>query len=210
MTDYQSTIALTLEILFETSQIRNLNNLNNRYGVEMANREHVTIWEWLPRDSIQEMLSYYEGRDQKVERKIRFILSRYDGMTMPVICAKMGMTVQTGYNWQNAWNRCGAGFLENRKPTGKPSKISIDKMDEILTEIDREQMTTSQARSIIKDRFGVVFTKKHIRTILRKNGFIHPDEYLRGLTKGLYPDQYGRKEKPWVTKETLIEIMSSK
>ncbi len=176
----------------------------------MANREHVTIREWLPRESIQEMLSYYEEKNQKAERRVRFILSRYDGETIPAICSKMGMTVQTGYNWQAVWNKKGTGFLDVKKPTGKPSKISMDTLNEILEEVDRELMTTSQVRSVIKDRCGIVYTKKHIRSILRKNKFIHPDEYLKGLTETLYDKKCDRKEKPWVTRDTLIDIIMSK
>ena len=85
--------------------------------------------------------------------------------------------------------------------------IDEETLNSILETVDQEQMTTGQARSLIKDRCGTVFTKKHIRTLLKRNGFIHPDEYLKGLTSALFPKYSDRKEKPWVTKETLTDLM---
>lgn len=207
MNKCQPTIALSIHILFEISRIRNLNILNNLYSIGMANTEHVRIRELLPRGTLEDLLSNQTGKNPKVERRIRFVLSRYDGKPVWKVCEEMGVSIQTGYNWQNQWNDGGKGFFEVRKQTGRPSQIDEEVLNKILENVDREPMTTGQIRSLIKDRCGISFTKKHIRTMLRRNGFIHPDEYLKGLTEALFPEYHDRKEKPWITKETLIALI---
>ena len=176
----------------------------------MVNKEHIPIREWLPRETIEYMMAHQKDNRSKAAKRLRFVISRYDGRPIFEICEEMGITVQTGYNWQNEWNESGTGSLDLKKQKGRPPKIDEETLNGILETVDREQMTTGQARSLIKDRCGVTFTKKHVRTILRKNGFIHPDEYLKGLTGALFPEYRNRKEKPWVTKGTLTGLIYEK
>jgi putative transposase len=98
--------------------------------------------------------------------------------------SKSGVTKRVGYIWQDRWNKEGYEGLKPKYGSGRPSKITSQQkseLKEILSE--RDDWTTKEVRKLIKDKFGVEFSEKHVRTILRnlglKFGKPYPKDYRR-------------------------------
>ena len=60
-------------------------------------------------------------------------------------------------------------------PKGDNSGSKIERLRSILEE--RDDWTTEEVQDLIEKRFGIRFTQKHVRTILRKLGMKYAKPY---------------------------------
>ena len=78
----------------------------------------------------------------------------------------VGIAPSTGYEWLKRWNKQGLNGLIPKYEGGKPSKLSEEdykKLDGILEKIPN--LTTDIVSDILKSRFGVEFSDRHISRI---------------------------------------------
>ena len=122
--------------------------------------------------------------DVKVLNKLHFIRNRYLGDSVELAASKSGVTKRIGYIWQDRWNEEGYEGLKPKYGGGRPAQITDEQKSElyeILTE--RDDWTTKEIRILIKDKFGIEFSEKHVRTILRSLGLKfarpYPKDYRR-------------------------------
>ena len=123
-------------------------------------------------------------KNVKVLNRLHFIRNRYLGDSVELAASKSGVTKRVGYIWQYRWNEEGYEGLKPKYGGGRPAQITDEQKEElyqILTE--RDDWTTKEIRKLIKDKFGIEFSEKHVRTILRSLGL----KYARP-----YPKDYRR------------------
>ena len=89
-----------------------------------------------------------------------------------------------GYEWQNRWNKDGYAGLIPRYSGGRPSKLTDNQKEELKAFLkERDDWTTGEIKRLIKERYGVEYTLKQIRVILRKFGMKcgkpYPKDYRR-------------------------------
>ncbi|MDR1405337.1 MAG: transposase [Candidatus Methanoplasma sp.] len=119
-----------------------------------------------------------ESRKQrKACERLEFIRLRYLGYSVPEACSIKGITIQTGYNWQKAWNEDGMDSVVPNYGGGRPASMTKDQRERFRNAVDRDMMTTVEAGAFVKDNFGIEFTPKHIRSMLRSMGFRHAKPY---------------------------------
>ncbi|MDY0224710.1 MAG: helix-turn-helix domain-containing protein [Candidatus Methanomethylophilaceae archaeon] len=164
----------------------------------MTDVEHISIDKKVPISMIEEEI---RGLDSKVEgckkiekarQRLGFIRLRYLGY--PVLdCAKiLSINPQTGYNWQAAWNESGMDSVIPNYGGGRPSKITEEQRSRLKEQVDRDNMTTGEARQFMKDVFHVEYSVKQVHVILSGMGLRHAKPYSIDYRR---PDDAGQRLK---------------
>ena len=139
-------------------------------------------------------------RQRKILQKLRFVRLRYLGYTVPEACRIENISVQTGYNWQYQWNESGFDSLEPNYAGGRPASMTEEQKEKFFNAVARDQMTTTQAGHFIEQNYGIRFTPKHIREMLRKKGFRHAKPYDMDCRRPADAEATFKKdsEQPWI------------
>jgi putative transposase len=122
--------------------------------------------------------------DVKVLNRLHFIRNRYLGDSVELAASKSGVTKRVGYIWQERWNEEGYEGLIPKYGGGRPSQITNEQKNQLKEKLsERDDWTTKEVRKLIKDNYGVEFSEKHVRTILRDLGLKfakpYPQDYRR-------------------------------
>ena len=130
--------------------------------------EQITIQKHMTREELETRIKALE-KDTKILKRLYFVKFRYDGESVDESAQKIGVTRNEGYIWQRRWNEHGYNGLIPHYAGGRPMKLSSDDFDH-LKEILRQKTTwtTDEVRTIIHQKFGVEYTLKQIRIILKK------------------------------------------
>jgi putative transposase len=126
------------------------------------------------------MLNDYIRMLEKVAKKINrlhFVQQMYDGRTVREACAILKMSERTGYNWLKKWNDGGLDGLNHKKGAGRPPFLSDDQFKEVDDYIkNNDSLETKDVHEFIEKNFGVDYTLKQIREIIKKldYGWIKP------------------------------------
>lgn len=119
-------------------------------------------------------------KEKRLLERFIFIRDLYDCESVEKAIRKLGRVKQTGYNWLKKWNADG---LEGLKPdftkAGRLPKLSAEKRNE-LEEIlgKRDDWTTREVRNLIL-KYGVHYSLKSIRRVLRNFGMKYCKPYPR-------------------------------
>ena len=82
---------------------------------------------------------------------------------------RIGVTWNEGYIWQRRWNEQGYEGLIPRYAGGRPMKLSSDEFDKLKELLSQKTTwTTEEVRILIHQEFGVKYTLKQIRIILKR------------------------------------------
>ena len=152
----------------------------------MGRRETIQIQRNMTREELDNRIKSLE-KNTRVLKRLYFVRYRYDGDSVEEAANKIGVYKMVAYQWQDRWNDGGYDGLIPRFAGGKPTKLSKEKMDLLRNTLEqRSDWTTEQVRDLIERRFGVRFTQKQVRTILRKMGMHYakpyPHDYRRPRT----------------------------
>lgn len=97
---------------------------------------------------------------------------------METAAEKVGVYKMVAYQWQDRWNNDGYDGLVPIFAGGKPSRLSLVKMERLRSILEeRDDWTTEDVQDLIEKRKGTSFTQKHVRTILRKLGLKYAKPY---------------------------------
>ncbi|MFH7836328.1 MAG: IS630 family transposase [Candidatus Aenigmatarchaeota archaeon] len=119
-----------------------------------------------------------EEKRVRVLQRLYFIKFLYEGMTVEQASQKIGVTKAVGYQWLNRWNEKGYEGLIPKFGGGKPSKLSKDQMAELKNMLkSRELWALNEVMSLILEKFGVVYSERQVRRILKKLGMRHAKPY---------------------------------
>jgi putative transposase len=151
--------------------------------MNMAKWDRIGIKRKMSAEDLDQQIKILE-KNVKVLNRLHFIRNRYLGDSVELAASKSGVTKRVGYIWQYRWNEEGYEGLKPKYRGGRPAQIT-DKQKEELYQIltERDDWTTKEIRKLIKDKFGIEFSEKHVRTILRSLGL----KYARP-----YPKDYRR------------------
>lgn len=126
-----------------------------------------------------------QEREKRSLERLIFIRDLYDGEGVERAAGKLGRVKATGYSWLKRWN---AGGVEGLKPdfteAGRPPKLSAEERDELKEMLlERDDWTTGEVRSLIRERFGVEYSTRSVYRILRSLGMRYgkpyPKDYRR-------------------------------
>jgi putative transposase len=110
----------------------------------------------------------------RILKRLRFIRYRYQGFSVETSAHLVGITKSVGYTWQRKWNDGGYEELIPRHGGGRPTKLSEVQKEQLKVLLfQRDRWTTSEVKDLINREFGVEYTPKQIRIILKKLGMGH-------------------------------------
>ena len=143
----------------------------------MGRRETIPVKRKMSAEELEKRIKTLE-RDTRVLKRLYFIRYRYQGDSVETAAEKVGVYKMVAYQWQDRWNEDGYAGLIPRFAGGKPPRLSSMKMERLRTILEgRDDWTTEEVQDLIEKRFGIRFTQKHVRTILRKLGVKYAKPY---------------------------------
>ena len=110
----------------------------------MAGREQIAIVRHVPLSVLNKQIKHPKGLPQVIPRLV-FIRLRYKGMSVVDAAEAVGVSHQTGYNWQKRWNEEGPVGLVPKYAGGHPSKLT-DEQKAALLEKPREKEDCTTAK----------------------------------------------------------------
>ena len=147
-------------------------------GIDTVNTERFRIDKTVPIGDIEERMGDLRkmGQSAMVRRslsRLGFIHLRYRGFTVRDAAGVVGVSVQTGYNWQNAWNACGLESVSTDCHTGRIPRLLSDDVNEVVEYVASNNLSTAGASEYISERFGIDYSTKQVHMILSGSGLIH-------------------------------------
>ncbi len=140
----------------------------------MTRTPSMKVEKWITVEELKKRIKKKE-KDVKVLNRLHFMNYLYSGFSVPEASEKLGITKVTGYNWLERWNEDGYEGIIPRFAGGRPSKLADQKKNQ-LKEIlkKRDDWTTKEIRNLICKQFGVEYSLKQVRIILRNLGLKFP------------------------------------
>ncbi len=90
----------------------------------------------------------------------------------------MGVTKRVGYQWLERWNESGYGGLVPRFAGGKPSKLTGGQRKELKDTLEAKDLWyLGEIMDLIKTRFGVEYSERQVRRILKSFRMKHAKPY---------------------------------
>lgn len=118
--------------------------------------------------------------DPRVKERLIFVRILYGGESVADASAMVGRTRITGYNWLHRWNQGGVEGLKPNFGGGRPSKLSGEEREE-LKRVLREggPWRTREIKLLVEERFGVRYSLRHLRRILKAMGMRYAKPWQR-------------------------------
>jgi putative transposase len=145
----------------------------------MTGREQIAIVRHVPYAVLKKRIKHHHGLPEVMPRLL-FIRLRYKGVSVVNAADAVGVSGQTGYNWQERWNAAGFDGLVPRYGGGHPSKLTDEQKAELLELLrEHDHWTTVEAQCLIQSHFGVAYSLDQVRRILKSFGMHFAKPYPR-------------------------------
>ncbi len=145
----------------------------------MTGREQIAIVKHVPMSVLKKRIKHHKGLPEVVPRLL-FIRLRYNGMSVVKAAENVGVSPQTGYNWQERWNAEGLDGLVPKYAGGRPSRLTTDQKAALLEKLrEKEYWTTTEVQHLIQSDFDVKYGLNQVRRILRSFGMHFGKPYPR-------------------------------
>ena len=143
----------------------------------MSGKEKIFIKRHITAEELNKRIISLET-DVKVLRRLYFIKYRYEGASVEEASKRVGISKPVAYNWQDRWNEEKYVGLIPKYAGGRPSKLRDDQKEKLKIVLnERDDWSTEEVRKLIFEEFGVEYTLKQIRIILKKFGMKHTKPY---------------------------------
>jgi len=149
----------------------------------MVKTEQIQIVKHMTVNDLTKQIKKLE-KDTMVLQRLFFIKYRYEGKSVEEAAKLVGASKNTGYLWQERWNNDGYNGLSPQFAGGRPSYLSDQQKDKLKVLLEKkDNWTTKEVQELISKRFGVKYTQKQIRIILRKFGMNYAKPYHHDYRK---------------------------
>ena len=135
----------------------------------MARPEEIKIEKHLTVQDLERTIRTLE-KDTRVLKALYFVRYRYEGKSVKEAADLVGISRKNAYVWQERWNESGYDGIIPRFAGGKPSKLSDEQKFDLKEWLSSGNYTTREALEIIRTNYGVEYTSKQVRIIMRKLG----------------------------------------
>ena len=144
----------------------------------MANMKRKEIVEHIGLVAVRKNIKRRKVNALILDRLI-FIGKMFELDDVQLASRSVGIAPSTGYEWLKRWNKEGLNGLIPRYDGGKPAKLSEEdykELDEILEKIPN--LTTDIVSDLLKSRFGIEFSDRHISRILKKLNYTYTKPFM--------------------------------
>jgi putative transposase len=122
--------------------------------------------------------------DVRVKERLIFISLLYDDVSILKACTVVGVSKATGYSWLKRWNEEGYSGLVPHYGVGRPSKLSDDQKKTLVMYLDmRDDWGLQEIEGLICEEFGVEYSERHVRNILKSFKMKHAKPYMSDYRK---------------------------
>ena len=119
-------------------------------------------------------------KSKRFAERLMFIRMIYDGEPAESVAQKLGRSRATGYNWLKRWNFHGVEGLKPKFNGGRHPKLSSMEREELKSKLETKgNWTTKDARKLIADKFGKIYSGESVARILRSLGMRYAKPYPR-------------------------------
>jgi len=138
----------------------------------MVNMVQKKVKNHLSKNKLKKLIKSFKN-DCLMYKRFVFIDAVDSGKKVSEVCELLGITEPTGHKWLDVYNEEGPeGLYPKYKNSGRRSKLSDDQKDELVKILENEDnLTVQRVHQIIKDRYGVDYTLKHVKTIMKNLEF---------------------------------------
>lgn len=137
----------------------------------------------LPSEELERLIR--REKDKRVLERLIFIRTLYDGEDVDTAARRLGRCKVTGYTWLRNWNREGVeGLTPDFTRAGRHPRLSREDRKELEVLLRaREGLTSREAGRLIRERFGVEYSDRNVRRVLKSMGLWYckpyPHDYRR-------------------------------
>ena len=132
----------------------------------------------ISRNSIRETKREYRQYIEAYDR-LTFIEDLYGGKTVKEASKMNNITVQTGHNWLKEWNASGLDSLFRKKGSGRKPRLNAEDKEKLKKNILNKDLTSvREIKKELKEEFGVIYSDRHIRRIMKELGFGYGKPYI--------------------------------
>jgi putative transposase len=136
----------------------------------MPRSEQIPIQKHMTMDELQRRIKTLET-NAKILKRLYFIKYRYEGASVEEASRLLGIAKPIGYIWQERWNENNYDGLIPRFAGGRPSKLNSQQKEKLSMILKQKDVwTTDEVKSLIINEFGVEYTIKQIRIIVKRVG----------------------------------------
>ena len=135
----------------------------------MARPEEIKIEKHLTVHDLERQIKTLE-KDTRVLKALYFVRYRYEGKSVEEAARLVGISKNNAYIWQERWNVSGYEGIIPRFAGGKPSKLTEEQKSDLKERLNSGSFTTEEVREMIQTNYGVEYTSKQVRVIMRKIG----------------------------------------
>jgi len=139
----------------------------------------------LPSEELERLIR--QEKNKRVLERLIFIRTLYDGEEVETAARRLGRCKVTGYTWLRRWNRDGVeGLIPDFTRAGRHPKLSREDKKELEALLrEREGVTSREAGRLIKERFGVEYSDRNVRRVLKSLGLWYCKPYPRDYRRPL-------------------------
>jgi putative transposase len=135
----------------------------------MARPEEIMIEKHLTVQDLEKQIKTLE-KDTRVLKALYFVRYRYEGKSVDEAARLVGVSKNNAYIWQEKWNESGYDGIMPRFAGGKPSKLSEEQKLDLRERLSSGSFTIEKVREMIQTNYGVEYTSKQVRIIMRRMG----------------------------------------
>lgn len=146
----------------------------------MVNMPQKKIKEHLDINELENIIKNTKTNCQQY-KKFAVIRAVAKGRMVSEICDDLCISEPTGHRWVDLYNEYGPKGLDTHyENSGRPCKLSDDQLDEFNRIAENEDyLTVQRAHEIIKNRYGVDYSFKNVKNILKKLDYYKSKPYQK-------------------------------
>jgi transposase len=138
----------------------------------------------LSADKLEDLIR--NEKNKRVLERLVFIRNLYDGEGVAKAAGKLGRSKVAGYEWLKRWDEGGPEKLRPTFGGGRPPKLSSDKQAKLRQKLEeRCDWTTKEVARLVESEFGVAYSLRSMRRILRslkmRYAKPYPKDYRRPI-----------------------------
>ena len=135
----------------------------------MARTEEIRIEKHLTVQDLERHIKMLE-KDTRVLKTLYFVRYRYEGKSVEEVARLVGTSKNNAYIWQERWNESRYEGIKLRFAGGNPSKLTEEQKLDLKEWSNSSSFTIEEVRKIIQTKYGMEYTSKQVRIIMRKMG----------------------------------------
>ncbi|MDO5861661.1 MAG: helix-turn-helix domain-containing protein [Thermoplasmata archaeon] len=149
----------------------------------MARTETIQIRKAVPIEFLEQEIDGLDGtsrawNDILLKKQLELVRYRYLGMTMITATKLLRVNLQTGYNWQSAWNESGIEGLRALNAKSSP-RMDAEEMRSVADAACENGMSTEDVADYIRENYGIDMSVSQVkRKLFRMGLMLESVEYL--------------------------------